>query len=290
MEIKKTALYPGCSLESSATNFAGSLHHIFKKMDLTVPELTDWTCCGATSAHALNHDLFLGLCTKNLALAEDQGFEEIIAPCAACYHHLADANFQVISDTQLLQKINKKTGLQYQGKIKIRNILDFFYNVLGPELISKFVEKRFTALKVACYYGCLNTRVPHIDKFDVVEYPMAMDNILNAIGIKTVPWAYKTECCGAGLFVTKEEITFKLVAKILQDALARGADCIVVSCPMCQNNLDIKQDEIIAKFGIEKPLPILFLTQIIGMAYGLSEKEVGLQQNCVPFQEPSHAR
>jgi heterodisulfide reductase subunit B len=281
MEIAKAAIYPGCSLEGTSQAFAKSLYRIFDKLNISIPELEGWTCCGSTSAHAVNSDLSLGLSLRNLALAESRGIEELLIPCAACYHNLANTNYDLIHEPELLNKMNKLTELNYTGGVRIRNILDFLYNCIGIETIKDQIINPFDDLTTVCYYGCLNTRIPRMETFDNVEYPMAMDNLLNNLGINTADWAYKTECCGSGLFITKDDIYQEIVSKIINDAVKRKADCIIVSCPMCHNNLDTKQEEIVNNYGIEKTIPILFISQIIGLMIGCTPKEMGINQSFI---------
>ncbi len=284
MEKKKIAYYPGCSLEGSSSSFDISMRKVFSEMNIEYTELKDWTCCGATSAHAVDHEFFLSLNLRNLALAEEQGYDEILAPCAACYNRLVNTNLAVKTDPELLKELNNKTGLNYKASIKVRNILDFLVNVLGVNEIGSFVKNPLSTLKAVSYYGCLNTRIPRLEPFDSVDYPMTMDSICEALGAKAVDWAYKTECCGASLFISAESVSAKLVSKILKDAIARDADCIVVSCPLCQNNLDTKQKEIISQYGLSRQIPVIFLTQLMGLAYGFSENEMELKQNFIPFE------
>ncbi len=284
MEQKKIAYYPGCSLESSSSSFEISMKKVFAKMDIAYSTLKDWTCCGATSAHAVDHEFYLALNLRNLALAEEQGFDEILAPCAACYHRLVSANLAFTSDPDLLKKLNSKTGLNYKATVKVRNILDFLVNVVGNEKIASHVTNPLGSLKPVNYYGCLNTRIPRLEPFDSVDYPMTMDRVCESLGAKTLDWAYKTECCGASLFLSVESVSAKLVSKILNDAISREADCIVVSCPLCQNNLDTKQKDIIAQYGLSREIPVIFITQLMGLAFGLSEKEMELKQNFIPFE------
>lgn len=284
MEPKKIAYYPGCSLEGSSSSFEISMKKVFAKMDIAYATLKDWTCCGATSAHAVDHEFYLSLNLRNLALAEEQGYDEILAPCAACYHRLVSANLAFTSDPELLKELNSKTGLQYKASIKVRNILDFLVNVVGNEKIASCVVNPLHSIKPVNYYGCLNTRIPRLEPFDTVEYPMTMDRVCEALGSRPMDWAYKTECCGGSLFVSAENVSAKLVSKILKDALARNADCVVVSCPMCQNNLDTKQKEIIAQFGLSGQIPVVFITQLMGLAFGFSESEMELRQNFIPFE------
>ena len=274
--MKKTAIYPGCSLEGTANSYLASVEKVLKCLDISCAELDDWNCCGATSAHAVDHTLYLGLAAKNLELAEKQGYEEVLAPCAACYHRLASANADFARVDGLRERINKEAELNYGGTIKVRNVLDLLVNVVGTTRIAEKVRSPLSDLKVACYYGCLNTRIPHFKSFDNAAYPMSMDHIVEALGGKALDWGYKTDCCGASLFVTAEQTVHRLVSRIIKDAEARGADCICVACPMCHNNLDTKQDEFRAESGIERPIPVLFVSQLMGLAFGLDPAELRL--------------
>ena len=286
----KTAIYPGCSLEGTESAYEKSLVKVLDALDIEHNTLDDWNCCGATSAHALDHSLYLSLAMRNLELAELQGYNEILAPCAACYHRLASANFELQKDADLLKRLNEETGLNYHGKVKVRNVLDFLANVLGTSQIASGLVNPLHDLKVACYYGCLNTRIPRMEAFDDVEYPTSMDRIVEALGAEALDWSYKTECCGASLFVSSESTASRLVSKILKDAVSRGADCIIVACPMCHNNLDTLQDDIQARFNISKLVPILFITQLMGLALGMSESELKLDNSFIPFTLPEHSK
>lgn len=280
--MTKLAIYPGCSLEGTSHAFLDSVREILPVLDVEYSILDDWNCCGATSAHAIDHRLYLELALRNLALAEEQGFDEIIAPCAACYHRLASANFEFSQHPDLLEKIKTDSGIQYRGNVKVRNVLDLLANVTGTLKISEKGTKPLKDMKVACYYGCLNTRIPRMKPFDNVANPMAMDRIINAIGAKALDWSYKTDCCGASLFVTSEQTTRRLAARILEDAIVRGADCIAVACPMCHNNLDTKQSEIRNEFNLERPMPVLFISQLMGLAFGIGAGKLRLDDSFVP--------
>jgi heterodisulfide reductase subunit B len=279
----RIALYPGCSLEGTASSFETSLKAVFEKLGIEYNMLKDWNCCGATSAHALDHKLYLSLNLRNLALAQEQGYEEIFAPCAACYHRLASADHELSKDASLADKLKSETGFEYRGSVKIRNVLDLLTSNVGMERIEAAVKTPLSGLRIACYYGCLNTRIPRTDCFDDREYPMSMDRIVTAIGGEAVDWSYKTECCGASLFVTAPAASAKLCGKILRDAEARDVNCIAVACPMCQNNLDAKQDEVRAEFGISRAIPIVFITQLMGLAYGIDKSLLQLASSIVPF-------
>ena len=277
------AIYPGCSLEGTENAFFESLKKVLGVLGDDKAVLDDWNCCGATSAHALDHTLYLSLAVRNLEHAENQGYGGLLAPCAACYHRLANANFQLRSEPGLLSRINKETGLNYSGNVRVLNVLDFFANITAAGKIARHVVRPLTGLKAACYYGCLNTRIPRMEPFDDVEHPSSMDRILKSIGARPLEWSSGTDCCGASLFVTSEATSLRLVSRILKDAVSRGADCIAVSCPMCHNNLDSLQDDIRAKYGISRPIPVVFITQLMGLAFGVPESEMKLDHNFVPF-------
>jgi heterodisulfide reductase subunit B len=279
----RIALYPGCSLEGTASSFETSLTAVFEKLGIEYGTLKDWNCCGATSAHALDHKLYLSLNLRNLALAQEQGYDEIFAPCAACYHRLASADLEISKNPRLADTLKSSTGLEYRGSVKIRNVLDLLTAQVGLERIKAAVKVPLSGMRIACYYGCLNTRIPRADCFDDREYPMSMDRIVTALGGEAIDWSYKTECCGASLFVTVPAASAKLCSKILKDAEARNVNCIAVACPMCQNNLDAKQDEVRAEFGISRAIPIVFITQLMGLAYGIDESRLQLASSIVPF-------
>ena len=279
----RIAFYPGCSLEGTASSFETSMTAVFEKLGIEYETLKDWNCCGATSAHALDHKLYLSLNLRNLALAQEQGFEEIFAPCAACYHRLACADLEISKNPNLAETLKSETGYEYRGSVKVRNVLDLLTTNVGIERIKAAVKVPLTGMRIACYYGCLNTRIPRADCFDDREYPMSMDRIVRALSGEVIDWSYKTECCGASLFVTAPAASAKLCGKILKDAAARNVDCIAVACPMCQNNLDAKQDEVRAEFGISRAIPIVFITQLMGLAYGIDESRLQLESSIVPF-------
>jgi len=279
MNNKKIALYPGCSLETSSSHYMKSLERVFQILGTEYMPMKDWNCCGATSVKSIDQDMNLMLNLRNLALAEEQGIKELVVPCASCYHRLVSTQWELNQDPQKLKQLNRETGFRYRGGVKVRNILDFLVNLVGLEQIAARVVKPLEGLLVACYYGCLNTRVPKSEVFDVMEYPMSMDRIVEALGAEVVDWSYKTECCGASLFLTMDSISEKLVGRILRDASLREVDCITVSCPMCQTNLDTKQPKIREHHHIEKPLPSPFITQLMGLAFGCSPEAVGLDKN-----------
>jgi heterodisulfide reductase subunit B len=278
------ALYPGCSLESSSKQFRASLETVLDALDLPCAELKGWTCCGSSSAHSVDPSLALDLTLRNLALAEGEGCTEILAPCAACYHRLASADLAFRRDPEVLAHHVKRTGLPFHGGVRVRNALDLLVNVAGIERIRARARRPLSGLRVACYYGCLNTRVRGLTLFEDRECPSSMDLLVEAAGATALDWGSRTECCGGSLFLTAEEVSARLVGGIIRDAAAHDADCIAVSCPMCQNNLDVKQPEYCRSLGISREIPVLFVTQLIGLAFGFSGAQLGLSHHVVPFR------
>jgi heterodisulfide reductase subunit B len=277
--MAKIGLYPGCSLETSASNYLMSIDKVFDALDIEYTIMENWNCCGATSVKSIDQRLNLMLNLRNLAEAEKQGFDELIVPCASCFHRLASTEFELMNNQELLKELIEESGCDYKGSVNVRNILDFLVNVVGLERIASQVTTPLSGWSIASYYGCLNTRLPGMKSFDTIEYPMSMDNIVKTLGAKPIDWSYKTECCGASLFVTMGSVWEKLVGKILKDASLRAADCITVSCPMCQTNLDTRQNKIRNEFSIDHPIPIPFITQLMGLAFGLNSEELGLDKN-----------
>ena len=281
IEVNDIALYPGCSLEGTAAAYRVSFEKVLDALDIGYGELRDWSCCGASSAHAIDPELGMALSARNLALAEQQGVREILAPCAACFHRLASAEAELKNSDALRDKLRERTGITVEGTAHVRNVLDFLAHTVGSVRIAERVTHRLEGLRVASYYGCLNTRTPYVACFDDPTFPTSMDAIVEVLGATAVDWSYKTDCCGGSLFVTAESIAARLVTKILQDAAAREVDCIAVACPMCHNNLDTKQAEIRKAAGIERPIPVLFITQLMGLAFGINESELRLTDGFV---------
>lgn len=277
--MPKYALYPGCSLETGGIEYGMSSHAVAHALGIEFIEVPDWNCCGASSAHMTDHLLSLALPARVLALAETLPVTEMVAPCAACHQRFAAVEYELSRDEELKQKVNSLLERPYTGKVKLRSYLDVFANPETLEEIRKKVKRSLKGLKVACYYGCLFVKPPKIVKFvDDPENPQAMDNIMRAIGAEPVPWPYKTECCGASLGMTNEDVCTKLCNDILRVAKDSGADCIVTACPLCQQNLDMRQISVEKKYGTQYRMPIPFFTQLIGLALDLDPKTLGFKK------------
>jgi heterodisulfide reductase subunit B2 len=275
----KIGLYPGCSFEGSAREYAESLQAIAPKLGLEFDEVQGWNCCGASSAHSLDHTLALALPAKILAQAEQQKMEELVVPCAACFSRLASAKIE-LADEHLQETITGIIKMPYAGTTAVRNILDVLNRVLTPE-IAKAFPKTF-AHKVVCYYGCLLVRPKSVVHHSRMEDPMEMEDILKRIGATPLDWGMKTECCGASFSITRTDIVGTLGGNILTDAVERGAEAIIVACPMCHSNLDMRRKHIEHETGKKFSIPIVYVTQAIGIALGLDPAALGLQRHFVP--------
>lgn len=277
--MPKYALYPGCSLETGGIEYGMSSHAVAQALGIEFIEIPDWNCCGASSAHMTDHLLSLALPARVMALAETLPVAEMVAPCAACHQRFAAVEYELSRDEELRQKVNSLLERPYTGRIKLRSYLDVFANPETLEEIKKKVKRSLRGLKVACYYGCLFVKPPKIVNFvDDPENPQSMDNIMRALGAEPVPWPYKTECCGASLGMTNEDVCTKLCNDILKMARDSGADCIVAACPLCQQNLDMRQISVEKKYGTQYRIPIPFFTQLIGLALGLDPKALGFKK------------
>jgi heterodisulfide reductase subunit B len=280
----KIGFYPGCSLTGSSREYNESLLAIAKEAGIELCEINDWNCCGATAAHNLNKELSLSLPARNLALAEIEEMDELVVPCAACYNRLVMTQHELDEDAAIKTMIEAKLQMPLKNGIKILNVLQFLEKHIVPRL-DQLVKKPL-AFDVACYYGCLLVRPQKVMKSERFEDPMAMDAIMQKLGAKPIDWPFKTECCGAGFSVSKTEIVGELSGKIVRDAVNRGAKAIVVACPMCHSNLDMRRPAIDSYLNLKIDIPVLYITQAIALAMGLTPQQAGTQRHFVPVNLP----
>jgi len=277
------SFYPGCTLGSSARPYSRSLDWLFNRLGLEMRELLGWSCCGATSAHALNRDLSYALPARNLALAQEIGNDLMVA-CSACYNRLRITQ-RALESGEMRGRVQQLIDRPLDGSVQIKNVLE----ILSEEsLIKRIQRERATAvegLRVACYYGCLLTRTPRVIGFDSIEKPVAMERLVSAAGADIVNWPYKTECCGASLSVINDAIALKMCDRILQMAGRCGAELLVTSCPFCQYNLDWAQWRLARQGSRDQIIPVIFITQLLGLALAGSEKELMLDSNLVGTEQ-----
>lgn len=275
MEI---AYYPGCSLHASSKLYDVQTKTVLSKVGIELSEIEDWNCCGATSAGKQDDFLAIALPARNLGIADATGLPEIMIPCSSCYSRTLVSQQTLERDPKLKAEINTELAKKVEGKIKVSNILEVLLSK-KTEIAEKAVKK-LAGLKPACYYGCLLTRFPSdVPVSDNVENPIAMEGILKSIGAEPLDWGYKTDCCGASASVNDADTALGLMSKIFKDALARGANCFVTTCPMCQLNLDAYQEEVKEKYGTAKSLPVYFITELIGVSMGMGAEQMQIDRH-----------
>jgi heterodisulfide reductase subunit B2 len=271
--------YSGCSLEGTALEYNLSTQAVMRALGIELIELEDWTCCGASAAETISELLSMVLPARNLALAAKMDKDcDFMIPCSACYLNLRKVDEHLGKDEGLLEKINEvlqEEGLSYQGGIRSRHLLDVIATDIGAEMIKAKVTHPLSGLRIAPYYGCQALR-PY-GGYDDPEQPRCMEPLIEALGAEVHPWAMGAKCCGAGLMTTKKEIAVELTGELLK--AAKGADCIATVCPMCQMNLDSYQKQVSEAKGEDLKISVLYLPQLIGIAFGLSEEALKLGLN-----------
>ncbi len=272
----KYQYYPGCSLEGTALEYNLSTQAVMAALGAELIEIEDWTCCGASAANSTSFLLSLALPARNLAIAEKtDDITDILVPCSACYLNLKKVEEKTRSNSDILEQLNvilQEDQLQLSGRMQVRHLLDVMVRDFGPEAIRKNLKRAFTDFRIAPYYGCQCLRPYAV--FDDPESPRSMEPLIEAAGAEVHPWKMGGKCCGASHMNTKMDIGMELVAGILRGA--KGADAIVTVCPMCQMNLEAYQQKISHKQNENLAMTILYLSQFIGLALGLTEQQLRL--------------
>jgi heterodisulfide reductase subunit B len=271
--------YPGCSLHATGIEFHMSTLAVAEKLNLNLVEPKGWVCCGTSPAHNTNHYRAVKLPMQTLAIAEELGHSYMTMPCAACFSRFRIAMHEVQGNPELRHRIAEETGFEYTGGIKVDSLLRTITDRVGYEAAAQPMVKSLEGLKVANYYGCLLTRPPDVTGEEHYEYPMNMDHLMEALGAESVDWSYKTDCCGGSLSLSTLDIALDLSHKILENAIDVGADIIATACPLCHANLDLRQNQINEEFGGEFDIPIVYFTQLMGVAYGFDAKRLGMDKH-----------
>jgi heterodisulfide reductase subunit B len=270
--------YAGCSLEGTAAEYDTSLKVVLKALGVNFREPEDWSCCGSTPAHTVDHVLAAALGARNLAIVEKSGLKTLIAPCPSCMTVLKRAHHGMTKSEAFKKEVNELLDEPYEGGVTTKSALQIMYEDIGLDAIAAKVTHVLPGLKVAPYYGCILSRPPEIAQFDDPENPVSMDKILEAAGVEVADFAFKLECCGAAFGVPKRDMVNQLTYKVLSMAVDAGANCIVVACPLCQQNLDLRQGQVNSTMGSSFNLPVIYFSQILGLIYGYSPKELGLDK------------
>ena len=277
----RLAYYPGCSLHASAAPYHSSTLLVAETLGLELLEVPEWICCGATPTHSMSPLLALAFPMQNLVQVEAMGMDRVALPCAACYGRFRAADRRIKEAPELRKQVEAALGVEYHSSVAILHLLDLLANHVGLEAIGRKVVKPLSQLRLACYYGCLLTRPPKVVAFDDPDSPSVMEKLMQACGASTVEWPYKTECCGATFGISYEEVALRLIHQLLADAVRAGAEMVVAACPLCQPNLDIRQEE--AEKASAKPLsvPVVYFTQLLALALGHDVRKLGFEKNFV---------
>lgn len=273
--MRKVAYYPGCSLEGLASEYDLSTRAVCQALGIELLEIPDWSCCGSTPAHSFDPLLSGALAGRNLAIAERMGCEVVMTPCPGCMGSLKGA-LAIHGDPDQRTSFLDILGMPFEGRIQAISVLQLFHEALAAGLFRDQVVRPLSEKIIAPYYGCLLTRPPAFARFDDPENPVSMDRILDAIGATVPDFPFKTECCGATYGVTRNRIVSELTGRILDMALRVGAQAVAVACPLCQQNLDLRQEQVNQYWKRSFNLPVVYLPQLIGLALGISPNRLGL--------------
>ncbi len=286
--MKTYAYYPGCSLETMAASYHVSTAEVATRLGVELVEIEDWNCCGATAYSHVDELLAQVLCARNLALVEQDSARDLVAPCSGCYKNLYFANEHMRDDPDLLDHMNfalEADDLAYSGGVEVHHLMEMFVTDVGLDVIREQVTDPLVDLRVAPYYGCQLVRprkkgqsLPDLDKMHYFE------DLIEALGATAVDYPYRMRCCGASLIATNRNTALAMLRDLIQDAMAAGAGVIATSCPLCQINLECYQADVNREFGTNFTMPIMYFTQLMGLAFGVKPKRLGIGREIVPVE------
>ncbi len=278
----KYAYYPGCSMDCNAAAYDVSMRAVADLLGIKLLEIDDWNCCGATEYFSQDELVACSVIARNLALIDPQ-LDQVVAPCAACYCNLAKTDKLMAEDPAMNKKVNEALaagGLKYKpGRVKVRHLLDVIYHDIGEAAVRDKVVKPLAGLRIAPYYGCQVVRP--LKGADSTEYPMQMDELFGWVGAEVVDYPVKAHCCGGHMTQISEPQAFELQRRLLQSAVEYNADMILCMCPMCQLNLDAYQSRVNGMFGTDFHMPIIYFTQMLGVAFGIDISKLGFGKELV---------
>jgi heterodisulfide reductase subunit B len=273
----KYSYYPGCSAESTARDYHMSILEVARALDIDLAELKGWTCCGSTPAHHTDKLLSVSLPAANLIKVCETGLDMVVS-CAACFNRMKVANYEIRTNPDIKKQVSGILGKEYDGSVKIRHFIEILLEDIGIYRLQNAFTHSLNGLKVASYYGCLLVRPHEVTQFDDPENPTSIDRLIEVMNGQALDWPDKVECCGGGFSLSRTDIVIELTDNILGMAEASGAQCIAVACPMCQSNLDLRQQEINRKKNKNYNLPIVYITQLLGLCLGILPKRLGMKK------------
>lgn len=271
------AYYPGCSGLGTSRESDISTRAVCAALGLKLVDIPDWSCCGSSPAHMVDHYFSAALAARNLELVETMGLDTAVTPCPSCLTNLRTATHR-LKEPAFREKVNRLLDRPHHGSVTTISVLQLIVEIIGVEAVAALVRRPLKGIRLAPYYGCIMNRPPEIMAFDDPENPTAMDKIIAALGAEVVPFPLKVECCGASYGVTRKDIVARLSGKLLSCAGRLGAEAIVVACPMCQMNLDLRQEQVRQATGVNYRMPVLYFTQLMGYAFGLPDEDLGLEK------------
>jgi heterodisulfide reductase subunit B len=261
-----------------------SVDEVARALNIELSELKGWTCCGSTPAHHTDKILSIALPVANLLIAKKTGLDMVVF-CAACYNRMKVANHEIQTNPEIRKKIAATLGEDYDGSVKVRHFVEVLVKDIGIKKLQDAFTHSLDGLKVASYYGCLLVRPHDVTQFDDPENPTLMDSLVSLMGGESIDWPNKVECCGGGFALSRTDIVVELSNSVLGMAKAFGSQCIAVACPMCQINLDLRQSDIYKTKGTNHNLPVVYITQLVGLCLGISPKKLGMDK-CVVSPKP----
>jgi heterodisulfide reductase subunit B2 len=276
----KYAYYPGCAAESTAQDQHLALKAVAKALGIDIIEPKGWTCCGSTPAHNTNKLLSLSLPAANLMKAKEMGLDMIVS-CAACYNRMKVANYEIQHKPEVREEVARTLGRDYDGTVKVKHFVEVLLEDIGLDTIKNQLTHTLNGLIAASYYGCLLVRPNEVTNFDDPENPTSMDRLIDMMGGESLDWPHKVECCGGGFALSRPDIVIELSASVLEMATISNAECISVACPMCQINLDLRQKDINKNKDTNYNLPVVYITQLLGLCLGISPKALGMNKSIV---------
>ena len=279
--------YPGCSGLGTSLEYDMSTRAVCKALGINMVDIPDWTCCGSTPTHTVDRVLAAAVAARNFAQAERAGVGDVITPCPSCLKNLRNA-LVGMEDDFFRARVEALTERPLLKPHTVRSVLQVLVEDIGFETIKAGVTRPLTGLKVVPYYGCLMSRPAEVMQFDNPENPMSLDRLLKTLGAEVLPFSMKVECCGASMSIPARDIVPRLGNRILAAASEVGADCVVVACPLCQMNLDLRQGQINRANKTKYKLPVPYFTQLLGHALGLPESELGLSKLILDVQPLLH--
>jgi len=283
----KIAVYWGCVIPTMQYAYEMSVREVMPRLGVELADLDNASCCG-TPVQSVNMFAAVYLAARNIAIAEKMGFNDLLAVCNGCHLSLFEAAHFLSYDEKLREEINKllkEEELHYSGKVKIWHTVDFLHDVVGEDTIKKTVTHPLNSLKLAVHYGCHILRPSSVGTVDNPENPQKLDRLIEWLGAESIAYSEKLDCCGAMLMLSHPDAAFTFSGLKLKAVQDLGADALVDSCPSCQNMFDVRQKSAAATIGVKLNLPIVYYTQLLGLAMGIPQEKLGLNLNRSPIDE-----